>query len=201
MKVTEYLSPNPLAPWIIRHFPMMSMNSSSSAIFCPSVVTKEVGEVICRQTKGQFLARRTMVSYPSPYNGRFYSGSLRCSGEESHLSECEEHMLLVDHCLEGYGMLDCSTGIIIQLCRYFFPLPFHFVDSQSYNIIFLGLSLFAVAPDLVPDVEQLRRSLVSRYYVEVLPLYYLQCAHEEQCLSSSADTVPETSNRQEFNNL
>ena len=113
MKVTEFLSPNPRAAWLIRHFPMMSMDSNSSAIFCPSVVTKEVGEVICRQTKGQFLARQTLETFPYPYDGQFYSGYLKCSGEETHLSECKGNVFLVNHCAEGYGTVDCSTGIYI----------------------------------------------------------------------------------------
>ena len=52
------------------------------------------------------------------------------------------------------------------------------------SLVSLYLSLGA--PDLVLDIDQLERSIRSRYYLDRLPLYYLQCAQEEGCLSVSS---------------
>ena len=49
-------------------------------------------------------------------------------------------------------------------------------------------------PDLVPDLDTLYRSL-SYPYVERLPIYLLECAREENCLSSSAEGQPLTNVR------
>ena len=48
---------------------------------------------------------------------------------------------------------------------------------------------YIVAADLATDINVLKRSLVSRYYVNPIPMYLLTCAHEENCLSSSADAA------------
>lgn len=50
-------------------------------------------------------------------------------------------------------------------------------------------------PDLVPDLNAFQSSLRYYPYVENLPLYYLRCAHEENCLSSSADGQSFDNNR------
>ena len=52
---------------------------------------------------------------------------------------------------------------------------------------------YMVMPVVIfPDVDRLRLSIVSRYYIEHLPLYFLGCAHEEKCLSNSADLASPT---------
>ena len=43
-----------------------------------------------------------------------------------------------------------------------------------------------VAPDLVPDPLKVKLSLEGRFYIDHLPMYYLDCAAEENCLSRSA---------------
>ena len=43
---------------------------------------------------------------------------------------------------------------------------------------------------MVPDVATLSRSLQFYPYIDRTPLYYLQCANEEKCLSSSAEGQP-----------
>ncbi len=43
-------------------------------------------------------------------------------------------------------------------------------------------------PDLVPHLEVFRHSL---YYLYRIPLYYLTCALDENCLSSSARGKPD----------
>lgn len=50
-------------------------------------------------------------------------------------------------------------------------------------------------PDLVPDLSRLRSSLLSRRYVDRIPLYYLSCALDEGCLSSSAVGAPRDNTR------
>ena len=47
-------------------------------------------------------------------------------------------------------------------------------------------------PDLVPDLEKFQSSLVNVPYVDRLPMYYLTCALDEKCLSSSATGQPYT---------
>lgn len=54
---------------------------------------------------------------------------------------------------------------------------------------------FTAAPDLVPDLYRLRRSLRSVYYMDRMPVFALQCAAEEGCLSSSANDAPAYSER------
>ena len=51
------------------------------------------------------------------------------------------------------------------------------------------------AADLVPDVDRLRDSMVARRYIDRLPIYYLLCALEEGCLSTSANGAPQTNER------
>ena len=52
------------------------------------------------------------------------------------------------------------------------------------------LSLFLDLPDLVPDLSQFQSSLVRVPYLSRMPMYYLTCALEEGCLSSSARGKP-----------
>lgn len=49
-----------------------------------------------------------------------------------------------------------------------------------------SLNLCVGVPDLVPDQYRFRTSLETRFWVDRIPLYYLSCALEEGCLSSSA---------------
>ena len=67
-------------------------------------------------------------------------------------------------------------------------------------MLYVAISQLTVAPDLVPDVERLQKSIEGRYYTDRLPLYYLQCAYEELCLSSSAygANVPQTNERYNY---
>ena len=51
-------------------------------------------------------------------------------------------------------------------------------------------SACADLPDLVPDVSQFQSSLERVPYLSRIPMYYLTCAHEEGCLSSSAQGQP-----------
>ena len=50
-------------------------------------------------------------------------------------------------------------------------------------------------PDLVPDLASFQLSLQRYPYVAQIPMSYLMCAREENCLSSSADNAPRTSIR------
>ena len=58
------------------------------------------------------------------------------------------------------------------------------VVSYSIPLILVFSSLFYVAlPDIVPDVELLQADMKMR----LIPLEYLRCPLEENCLSPSAD--------------
>ena len=48
----------------------------------------------------------------------------------------------------------------------------------------------ADAPDLVPDLDTLQRSLEFFNTLDRTPLEFLRCAQEENCLSSSAEGQP-----------
>ena len=65
------------------------------------------------------------------------------------------------------------------------------VTASSHTAPPLTYSLFSLSlqalPDLVPDLSTFQRSLQNFPYISRIPMYYLTCAHEEKCLSSSAD--------------
>ena len=62
-------------------------------------------------------------------------------------------------------------------------------EVQYYNNHFFSL-LRIDLPDLVPDLSQFQSSLVRVPYLSRTPMYYLTCALEEGCLSSSARGKP-----------
>lgn len=88
--------------------------TSGWGLFCHSstpVVTRKVGEVICRQTRRQFLARISNGSGPAGYSGLRYSGSIRCTGSEILLSKCNVKIIPQSSCPEGYTIVNCTPGI------------------------------------------------------------------------------------------
>ena len=61
------------------------------------------------------------------------------------------------------------------------------MQGQRFNTQQCVHRVFPVAAaDLVPDIPSLRRSLQSRFTIQVQPMASLQCAYDEGCLSSSA---------------
>lgn len=62
-----------------------------------------------------------------------------------------------------------------------------FTHSTSPHLLLVFSLSFQALPDLVPDLTAFQRSLRSLPYISRIPMYYLTCAHEEKCLSSSAD--------------
>ena len=81
------------------------------ALLCYSdtLMDVNVGKVICRQTKGLFLGRISKGKLPTNYRGSYYSGSIRCKGDEMSISQCTTRMVKVLWCLNGYARVDCSS--------------------------------------------------------------------------------------------
>ena len=55
----------------------------------------------------------------------------------------------------------------------------------GFNRVLVSLDS-ADLPDLVPNLEVFKRSVEYYRYVDRLPMYYLTCSLEENCLSRSA---------------
>lgn len=171
---------DPIYWWITYNYPRLSISDSESGLFCYSssapIVTKAVGEVICRETKQYFLSRIIKGAFPKHYEGSFYNGKIDCSGSETTISECSMNMYTVNgNCTDGYVVVTCTNG------KYYHT--YTCTSAQNYDSL-----LYLVAADLVLDVDLLKLSLQSRHYIDRLPMYYLRCALEEKCLSSSAYT-------------
>ena len=93
----------------------MIRGASGWGVLCYSdspMVTREVGEVICRQTESQFLAR---IHTLTNYGGVQYSGTIRCAGTELLLSECGVNLTPQISCPGGYTTVECTPGIYIRL--------------------------------------------------------------------------------------
>ena len=92
------------------------MGESGWGIVChhetTPTITKAVGEVICRQSLGQFLLAVSNTSHPPVgYEGVFYGGSISCSGRKNHLSECTVRVRPQPSCPSGYTKVKCTPGI------------------------------------------------------------------------------------------
>ena len=89
--------------------------ASGWGIFCHSstapVITREVGEVICRQTYQQFLLSTASTALTTDHDGVYYDGSIRCSGTKYSLSKCDVNIMPLSSCSEGYTTIQCTTGI------------------------------------------------------------------------------------------
>ena len=85
------------------------------------------------------------------------------------------------------GTLTCRITLIYdKLCRltnHWYNVHFwHAVPGQADHSLIL---LFIGLPDLTPNATRLEQSA----YLQDRYLYYLQCAFEENCLSSSAEAL------------
>ena len=96
---------------VIRTYPQI-MGPNGWGLVCHSntpVIDVHAGQVICRQTMGQFVTRISRGDLPTHYRGTFYYGFIKCTGEEASLSECSVRVLTY-RCTGGYTMVDCSPG-------------------------------------------------------------------------------------------
>ena len=118
MQVSMFESADIRASWITRTYPEIYMEATNWGLFCSQVVTKAVGEVICRETKGQFLHRISKSSKPTNYSGNSYSGSIICTGDEPHLCECTVRVFNVTDCGNEYALVECSTGTYMHTLPY-----------------------------------------------------------------------------------
>lgn len=128
---------DPFAWWITYDYPRLNISDSESGLFCYSssapIVTKAVGEVICRETKKYFLSRVLKRTFPTHYSGYFFNGKIDCSGDEMTLSECSMNLHTVNgNCTDGYVVVDCTNG---KYCRtqvwYILHVHMHFISSCS----------------------------------------------------------------------
>lgn len=130
---------DPLARWITRTYPKMYMETTGWGLLCAQLVTKAVGEVICREVKEQFLNRIAKTTRPIGYTGHSYKGSIVCTGDESSLSECKVNVYKVTDCMDEYVMVECTTGIhmattVCGLCMsYISPHASSFLNQQLHQ--------------------------------------------------------------------
>jgi hypothetical protein len=119
----------------VKTYPQIK-GESGWGIFCHSeeapIVTREVGEVICRQTCSQFLFEISKTSTPpEEYDGVYYSGSISCPGKKNFLSQCKVNLSPESLCAGGYTTVEC-TPVLADLV----PDIGQLRDSlQSYFVI------------------------------------------------------------------
>jgi lysyl oxidase-like protein 2/3/4 len=75
------------------------------------VVTREVGEVICRQTRRQFLTRISKTRRLTNYGGVQYNGTIHCTGTKLLLSECKVKLTSQSSCPGGYTTIECTSAL------------------------------------------------------------------------------------------
>ena len=104
---------DPRAWWLTRTYPQFFLSGREGGIFCydTPVMTIAVAEVICRQVHSQFLHRISKGTKPTNYLGHFYDGIIDCTGDEPGLSWCDVNVFAVEDCLDGYTIVECSTGM------------------------------------------------------------------------------------------
>ena len=78
------------------------------------VVTSEAGEVICRQTRRQFLTRISKTRRLTNYGGVQYNGTIHCTGTELLLSECKVKLTSQSSCPGGYTTVECTSGSLVD---------------------------------------------------------------------------------------
>jgi len=97
----------------IRTYPEIVGGLFGWGLFCHSdtpMVNARVGEVICRQTKGQFLSRISKGNRPTNYVGLNYYGTINCTGDEASISECSMELQAWAWCPQKYTIVDCSPS-------------------------------------------------------------------------------------------
>lgn len=114
---------DPFAWWVTYTYPELHRRNSHSGLFCYSssapTVTKAVGEVICRETKGYYLSRIYKKPLPIRYiNDYFYKGKINCTGDEITLSECSMDVYTVTECTDEYVIVDCTNGMYNHTCKF-----------------------------------------------------------------------------------
>lgn len=111
---------------------------------------------------------------------------VRCTGTELALQQCQRHGPV--HCPSGGGRF--SAGVTCTT-REYPEMPILLVgprsaQSRGWHVEATGsVSSVPDAPDLVMNAQLVQETA----YLEDRPLGLLYCAHEERCLSRSADTM------------
>ena len=94
-------------------YPMIR-GASGWGVLCYSdspMIAREVGQVICRQARRQCLVKVYKTHALTRYGGVQYSGTIRCTGTEHLLSECEVSLTPQTSCPGGYTAVECTSGI------------------------------------------------------------------------------------------
>ena len=74
------------------------------------LVNQKVGQVICRQTRGEFLLTVRASGRPPSYRGLYYHGSINCTGNETAIRECGVHLQIWAWCPMDYTIVQCSPS-------------------------------------------------------------------------------------------
>ncbi|CAG0897803.1 unnamed protein product, partial [Darwinula stevensoni] len=116
-------------------------------------------QVICRQLEFGYAADARPTDFFGGTKADMALSGVKCTGTELSLDECMH---------SHWGDVFCPgdhTNVAVAVCL------------QAEPILYVP-----AMPDLIPDLIELQRSM----YLEDVQLWFLQCAMEENCLTSSA---------------
>lgn len=137
-------------------------NEDKWGLACGDGWTLLEGAVVCRQLGLGLAHDAPQTDYFGGSVADIITSGVKCTGQESELAECYHH----DH---NHNVTITNRTVSKVRC-----------PGNGRN--FASVVCTDRLPDLVPDVKELEKSV----YLEDKQLYFLQCAMEENCLSSSA---------------
>ena len=83
-------------------------------VLCARFLSLQAANVICRNTRNEFVARIRSGEYEG--NSTRYGGIISCTGTEVSLSECGLDLLTTSTCSGGEAIIDCSSSMLFVCC-------------------------------------------------------------------------------------